>query len=109
MMTPPVIVSRIWRYSGANSNVGRAHLGEYGFDLVHQVCSSIVGVRGPVVSQSADRVTVRVRVVRLKIDIVHEGGQIWGEGSRASRLLRWVGRVLLGRLGSSTECSAGIR
>src|SRR5207247_5193871 len=73
MMAPPVIVSRVWCYRIAYGNVGCAHLCQNSLDLVHQVCCSIVGVRGPVVSQSADRVTVRVRVVRIKIDIIHEG------------------------------------
>src|SRR6266852_4775660 len=109
MVAPPVIVSRIRRYTIAHSDAGRAHLGEYGLDLVHQVCCSIVGVRGPVVSQSADRVTVRVRVVRIKIDIVHEGRQIWGEGRRAYRLFRWEVFVLLGSLERATHCSVGIR
>src|SRR2546426_867898 len=109
MMAPPVIMSRIWRYTVAHSDVGRAHLGEYGFDLVNQVRCSIVGVRGPVISQSADRVTVRVRVVRIKIDIVHEGRQIWGEWSRSYRLFRWKVLILLGSLESTTHCSVGIR
>src|SRR6266516_4639384 len=107
MMPPPVIVSRVWCYCIAHSRVC-AHLGEYGFDLVHEVCCSIVGVRGPVVSQSADRVTVRVRVVRIKIDIIHEGRQIWREGSRAYRLFRWEVLVLLGSLESATHCSVGV-
>src|SRR5256714_9076679 len=109
MMTPPVIVSRIWCYSASHSDVGRAHLSEYGFDLGHQVCCSIVGIRGPIVSQSADRVTVRIRVVRIKIDIVHEGRQIWGERSSSYRLFRWEVLVLLGSLESTTHCSVGIR
>src|SRR6267378_5627083 len=105
MMAPPVIVRRIWCYSAANSDVGRAHLGEYGFDLVHQVSCSIVGVRGPVVSQSADRVTVRVRVVRIKIDIVHEGRQVGREWSRSHRLFGWEVLVLLGGLEGATHSS----
>src|SRR6266704_5669750 len=108
MMPPPVIVSRVWCYCIAHSRVC-AHLGEYGFDLVHEVCCSIVGVRGPVVSQSADRVTVRVRVVRIKIDIVHEGRQIWGEGSRAYRLFRWEVLVLLGGFERATHSSIRVR
>src|SRR5438270_4044960 len=104
MVAPPVIMSRIWGYSGANSDAGRAHLGEYGFDLVNQVRCSIVGVRGPVISQPADGVTVRVRVVRIKIDIVHEGRQIWGEWSRSYGLLRWQILVLLGGFEGTTHC-----
>src|SRR5438093_10224452 len=109
MVAPPVVVSRIWCYSASNSNVGRAHLGEYGFDLVHQVCCSIVGVRSPIVSQSADRVTVRVCVVRIKIDIVHEGRQVWGEWSRCYRLFRWQVLVLLGGLEGATHSSIRVR
>src|SRR5467141_1251751 len=105
MVAPPVVVSRIWCYSASHSDVGRAHLGEYGFDLVHQVCCSIVGVRGPVVSQSADRVTVGVCVVWIKIDIVHEGRQVWGEWSRSYRLFRWEVLVLLGGLKCATHSS----
>src|SRR2546427_1704586 len=109
MVAPPVVVSRIWCYSASHSNVGRAHLGEDCFDLVHQVCCSIVGVRGPVKSQSADRVTVRVRVVRIKIDIVHEGRQIWGEWSRSYRLFRWKVLILLGGFEGGTHSSIRVR
>src|SRR5437870_11501409 len=108
MMPPPVIVSRVWCYCIAHSRVC-AHLGEYGFDLVHEVCCSIVGVRGPVVSQSANRVTIRVRVVRIKIDIVHEGRQIWGEWSRSYRLFRWKILVLLSGLEGATHSSIRVR
>src|SRR5438876_11506385 len=103
MMTPPVIVSRIWCYSASHSDVGRAHLNEYGRDLGHQVCCSIGGIRGRIVSQSADRVTVRIRVVRIKVDIVHEGRQIWGERSSSDRLFRTQILVLLVGLEGSTH------
>src|SRR5882672_12249945 len=109
MVAPPVIVSRIRRYTIAHSDAGRAHLGEYGLDLVHQVCCSIVSVRGPVVSQSADRVTVRVCIVRIKIDIVHERRQIWGEWSRCYRLFRWQVLVLLGGFEGATHSSIRVR
>src|SRR2546425_11910309 len=109
MVAPPVVVSRIWCYSASHSNVGRAHLGEDCFDLVHQVCCSIVGVRGPVKSQSADRVTVRVRVVRIKIDIVHEGRQVRGEWSRSYRLFRWQVLVLLGGFEGATHSPIRVR
>src|SRR5690242_14337576 len=95
MVAPPIIVSRIWCYSASHSDVGRTHRAEYGFALIHQVGCSIVGVRRPVESQSADRVTVRVRVVRIKVDIVHEGRQIWGERSDCYCLFRWEVLVLL--------------
>src|SRR5205807_9253956 len=103
MMTPPVIVSRIWCYSASHSDVGRAHLSEYGFDLGHQVCCSIEGIRGPIVSQSADRVTVRIRVVRIKIDIVHEGRQIWSERSSSYRLFRRQIHLLLSGFEGTTD------
>src|SRR6266446_5125132 len=109
MVAPPVIVSGVWCYSASHSDVGRAHLSEYGFDLGHQVCCSIVGVRSPIVSQSADRVTVRVSVVRIKIDIVHERRQVGGERSRPYRLFRWQVLVLLGGLECATHSSIRVR
>src|SRR5260370_3420127 len=109
MVTPPVVVIRIRCYSAAHSNAGRAHLSEYSFDLGHQICCSIVGIRCPVVRQSADGVTVRVSVVRIKIDIIHEGRQIWGEWSRSYRLFRLEVLVLLGGFEGATHSTIRVQ